>query len=166
MKTFSLLLGLTSIILLTGCVDINYVGQEFGALPEKTEVKIYKNKQDMPVGKYTAIGKVEITGPRKMDAYDVRDTLATLAKSKGAKVVLLVESNIKSSGVYNPAFEGENSPSGGNPNYGPLNKKFTSLGKEASLSKEVALKRNRVVKAIFYKDKKEVETALNKLVKK
>lgn len=165
MKTLLFLLGIILTVLSTGCVDINYLGQEFDPLPEKSEVKIYQNKQDIPVGKFTAIGKVEITGPRKMDAYDVRDTLVSLAKSKGAKVVLLVESNIKVAGVFNPEFEGENSPNGGKPNFGPLDKKFLVLGKSTSLSKEVPLKRNRVVKAIFYKDKKEVEQALEKLNK-
>ena len=163
MKTLLMLVVLTFTVFFTGCVDIHYVGQDFESLPEKTEIKIYKNKQEMPASKFTAIGKVEITGPSKMDAYDVRDTLSSLAKSKGAQAVLLLESNVKFSGVYNPDFEGENSPNGGKPNYGPLDKRFATLGKEISLSKEVSLNRNRVVKAILYKDKKEVEQAFAKV---
>ena len=44
MKTLLCVLGIILTILSTGCVDINYLGQEFDPLPEKSEVKIYQNK--------------------------------------------------------------------------------------------------------------------------
>jgi hypothetical protein len=86
MKRFFLLSALLSVLSLTGCVSVNYIGESY---PPTKSVKIYMDKKEIP-WKYQIIGKAIATAPDDFTCGDIEGRLRDKACSKGANAILIL----------------------------------------------------------------------------
>lgn len=84
----TLALGL---LLMYGCINVEYVGQCFPALPETEPVKVYSPTAPLTGGEYKVIGRVEIVAPDGTTRGDVYDELTELARQHGAEAVNILD---------------------------------------------------------------------------
>ena len=84
----TLALGL---LLMYGCMSVDYVGQSFPALTEKDSVKLYWSTAQVPEDTYQVIGRVMIDAPDGTTQSDVADELIELARKHGAEAVNILE---------------------------------------------------------------------------
>ena len=83
-----LLMGL---VLMYGCINVEYVGQSFPVLAENEPVKIYWPTVQPPEDTYRAIGRVFIEAPDGTTQGDIAEELITLARKHGAEAVNILE---------------------------------------------------------------------------
>ena len=76
---------------LTGCVDIQYVGQTFPALPSDAEVAFFTPEIPVPEGEYHAVGRATVTAPGSTNSDTLREDLIEAARDRGADAVQVVE---------------------------------------------------------------------------
>ena len=88
------------LLLLSGCVHVDYVGQTFDPIPEGEPVTFFKNRNEIKPGKYRIIGRAVITTTRGLDHYDIRELLIDEARKRGADGVALTEQKRIRRGVY------------------------------------------------------------------
>ena len=88
------------LLVVAGCVNVDYVGQTFSPIPEGTPVQYFTARKEVPPGKYRIIGRAVVTTSRKFDKYDVREFLVDEARKRGADAVVLVYSRRIKRGVY------------------------------------------------------------------
>ena len=84
-------MGMLLAVLVSGCMNVDYVGQTFPALPAGTPVIIYSPEAPMPQGIYRSIGRVTISAPQRSTSDDIRAELTDLALEHGAEAVNVVE---------------------------------------------------------------------------
>lgn len=84
-------LGMAAALLLTGCVDLNYVGQTFPPLPEDQAVTLFTAEQPPPEGEYRSIGRATLTAPDGTAREEIQDKLFESAREHGASAVRIVE---------------------------------------------------------------------------
>lgn len=96
---------------LTGCVDLEYVGQTFPELPEDTEVAFFTPEIPVPEGEYHAIGRATVTAPGSTSNETLRDDLIESARDHGADAVQVVD--------FKRVKVGERSAVDGSTNPGP-----------------------------------------------
>ena len=104
-----------------GCVNVEYVGQTFPALPEETPVTIYSPEAPMPDHGYRAIGRITLTAPDGNSLGSVRDELSECAREHGAEAVSVVEFKrvevgfwaVESASVSMPDWSRDNRNAGG-----------------------------------------------------
>lgn len=81
-----------AILFANGCIDVDYVGQSFPALPAGTGVTIYTPSSPLSDrGNYRAIGHVSITAPDGTTADEINSKLIALARENGSDTVSIVE---------------------------------------------------------------------------
>lgn len=85
MLLFPLLLGAA------GCVDVNYVGQTFPALPEDRSVTFFTQDMTVPRNEYRTIGRATLTAPGSTDSEELKEALIETARKHGADAVQVVE---------------------------------------------------------------------------
>ena len=79
------------LLLMYGCMSVDYVGQSFPALAENETVKIYSQTAPMPDGEFQAIGRVLIEAPDGTTQGDVYEELTSLARKHGADAVNILD---------------------------------------------------------------------------
>ena len=84
-------LGVGGLILtlMTGCVNIDYVGQRFEPLPEDTFIPVYETAKAVPENTYQTIGKATLTAPDGSRWFDLREDLIEKARAVGADAIVL-----------------------------------------------------------------------------
>ena len=85
-----LMIGLAAVLVLAGCIDVDYVGQDFPPLPDNREVQFFDAKNPPPAGEYQSIGRVTLTVPGGYDNVLIREKLAETAREHGASAVRIV----------------------------------------------------------------------------
>ncbi len=85
-----LMIGLAAVLALAGCIDVDYVGQDFPPLPEKDAVQFFDEKNPVPAGEYQSIGRATLTVPSGYDNIEVREKMAEVAREHGASAVRIV----------------------------------------------------------------------------
>ena len=88
-RTAGLLAGLLAAVL-TGCIDVEYVGQDFPPLPEGTSILFFDAKNPVPAGQFQSIGRATLTVPSGYDNIEVREKIAATARAHGASAVRIV----------------------------------------------------------------------------
>jgi len=91
MKTGKILRLLPLLLMMAGCVDLNYVGQTFPPLPEGQAVALYTAEQPPPEGEYRSIGRATLTAPDGTEQEEILDKLTESAREHGADAVRIVE---------------------------------------------------------------------------
>ena len=79
------------LLLMYGCMNVEYVGQSFPALAENETVKVYSPNSPLDAEGYRVIGRVEIQAPDGTTQEDVVEELTGLARKHGAEVVNILE---------------------------------------------------------------------------
>ncbi len=80
------------LLLLAGCVDVEYVGQRFEPLPETDPVRIYDARSDYPIEDYRTIGRAVFTAPEDYGMLELREKVENTAREYGADAVKVVSS--------------------------------------------------------------------------
>ena len=82
-----------ALVLLTvsGCINVEYVGQSFPVLPETDPVAFFTRKSPLPESGYHPIGRVLLTAPPRVNQSDIIDKLGEIAREHGANAVEIVE---------------------------------------------------------------------------
>ena len=150
--------------LIAGCMDFDYVGQEFAPTPESEPVTYYPKRADVPVGVYGIIGRAVVKAPDGTDGFDIQELLLERARQYGADAVCQVSAKRIIVGTYSLSSEefGGPAPMIGaanlNPDGSPIGE--NTFGDTVEIKGEL---RNRYVvevKALFLKNKQELETLL------
>ncbi len=145
-------------VLLGGCVDFSYVGQEFAPTPASQPVLFFRNRSQLPVGKYQIIGRATIQAPDGTDVFDLEELLLQRAREYGADAVCMVETKRIELGAYeieNAAFDGPSEPlDPGNLNWDGSAVAVNTFGEQVNVGGEKMRREEVVVKALFLKDRK------------
>ena len=84
----TLALGL---LLMFGCMNVEYVGQSLPELAENEPVKVYSPASQFKEAGYRVLGRVEIQAPDGTTQEDVVDELTRLARKHGAEIANILE---------------------------------------------------------------------------
>ena len=83
-----------------GCIDVEYIGQDFPPLPETSPVLIFSADNEVPPGEFQVIGKLKMAVPSGIDMVEVREKIADEARAHGASAARIAEIKQKLVGVY------------------------------------------------------------------
>lgn len=101
-----------------GCIDVEYVGQSFPALPDYAEVPIYDAKNPMPESSvYRPIGRVQLNANDDCTAGDIRAELEKTAREHGAEAVKIVRWGTRILGTTAPEGSANWQPSDNHTGY-------------------------------------------------
>lgn len=89
-STAEKLLAVAVLILTAGCIEVDYVGQSFPALPAGSNVTIYTPESSLSDRNYRAIGRISITAPEGTTRGEINEKLTLLAREHGADTVNIV----------------------------------------------------------------------------
>lgn len=90
--------SLPGIILFAGCVNIDYVGQEYPQRNPDAEIMFYNSKEDVPKDTYRIIGRANIDAPGSYNPAEIKKKILNKARSCGADAVEVVEFKREKSG--------------------------------------------------------------------
>lgn len=164
MKVFILRMLPAAICLLSGCVNVDYIGQNFEPTPAESPVEYFIGKTAIPAGKYRIIGRGTIATTLGIDRYDLRDILVKAARKHGADAVAVVSEKRVQVGVYpqeNDLLAGPSSTANIynlNPDGTPM--QIDSFGAPAQLQGETHFRTELRVRALFLKDREALEQLL------
>jgi hypothetical protein len=96
-----------AVLALAGCVNVEYIGQDFPALPEEKNVMIFQEKDQLPPGEFQAIGKLKMVVPPGVDMVEVRELIAENARKHGASAARIVSVEKKLANRYYGARQEE-----------------------------------------------------------
>lgn len=96
---------------LTGCIGVEYIGQNFPELPESMPVMIFDAKNPVPPGEFQVIGKLKLTIPPGMDMVIVQEAIEENARERGASAARIVAvERIPVNGAYAAAGTEDDGP--------------------------------------------------------
>ena len=78
------------VLVQTGCVNVEYIGQDFPPLPDSRSVMIFQENDEVPPGEFQVIGKLKMNVPPGIDMVEVREKLAGEALKHGASAVRII----------------------------------------------------------------------------
>lgn len=78
------------LMLLSGCVSVEYVGQRFAPQPDDAFIALFDSPKAVPAGAYKVIGRAELTAPDGARWFDLHDRFLAEARAVGADAVELV----------------------------------------------------------------------------
>lgn len=81
------------VLIFTGCVNIDYVGQKLTPLPEDQLVTFFSEKQNVPTEQFAMIGRAEVSAPDGTDSLSIKEKLQDKAREIGADAVKIVAFN-------------------------------------------------------------------------
>ena len=64
-----------------GCIDLEYIGQEFEPTPQSRPVALFQNRAEVPPGEYRIIGRATLTAPDGTLGYDIQEKLLDSARN-------------------------------------------------------------------------------------
>ena len=79
------------LMLLCGCINIQYEGSSEPPLPDSEAVELYFSADQIPVKDYTVLGAATASAGMTYTATDVEAKLRSFAREKGANGVLIVD---------------------------------------------------------------------------
>ncbi len=153
-------------LLAAGCIDLEYVGQEFEPTPMSRPVVLFQNRTEIPPGEYRIIGRAVLTAPDGTLGYDIREKLLDTAREAGADAVCLVSSKQVKVGTYRIENSSFSPPSSVRLNPGSLSAdgrpmEINTFGSQvSSVRGEERSRIEIVVKALYLKNRAEVARIL------
>ncbi|MBR7107456.1 MAG: hypothetical protein IKC89_03465 [Lentisphaeria bacterium] len=147
-----------ALLMLTGCVRSDYVGQKFAATPLHQEVKFFKSRADMPQDEYTIIGRFTVTAPEKSDLYTFQKELTEKGRACGGDAVCLVSIETVRTGAYSRKHEEFGAPAPGSET--APNVDAAQLGPRQALTGERAFSVRRRARALLLKKRDSVKKLL------
>ena len=91
LKLIPAVLLLSSLLLLNGCINIQYDGISDPPLSDSEAVELYFSEEQIPVKDYKVLGEATATAGMTYTAVDVEAKLRSFAREKGANGVLIVD---------------------------------------------------------------------------
>ncbi len=151
--------------LTTGCINVDYVGQEFEPTPEWQDIAYYLKRSEIPPGELRIIGRATLTAPDGTFYYDIRERLLKEARAYGADAICQDQARRVAVGLYDrdePYSHRPQKP------LDPANVDFRGTsstraeeqeeyGDSVHLQGEKSNRMTIVIRAIFLKKKEEVE---------
>ena len=169
MKTSAFLfraaLIISAVVPLSGCMNFEYTGREFAPLAGGQLPEYFGKRADLPPGVYSIIGRAKITTSASRDREEIRLRLLDEAAARGADAVCLVSVSKIEVGLYESDghFSGPDNPDMNRynltPDGAPIQKDMA--GKSVSLPDESRKAVKLVVRALFLKNKKELEKIIS-----
>ena len=147
-----------ALLMLTGCVRSDYVGQKFNATPLHQEVKFFKSRAAMPQDEYTIIGRFTVTAPEKSDLYTFQKELTEKGRACGGDAVCLVSIETIRTGAYDRQHEEFGAPAPGSKT--TPNVDAAQLGPRQALTGERAFTTRRCARALLLKKRDSVKKLL------
>ena len=113
MNKLNTLFILAVCVLLSGCMQFDYVGQKLKPLPPEDMVAFYNSKEEVPPNIYKVLGRAVITAPDGTNTQDVKEELIQKAREYGADAIeVVVFKRIKTGEVMVPQNEQYDGPVG------------------------------------------------------
>ncbi len=78
------------LLLLSGCVGVDYVGQQFPEIEEDEPVIIYRQNADYPASDYKVIGRAIFTAPDGYAPIELDEKMEDTARAYGANAIKVV----------------------------------------------------------------------------
>ena len=153
-------------LLAAGCIDLEYVGQEFEPTPMSRPVVFFQNRTEIPPGEYRIIGRAILTAPDGTLGYDIQEKLLNTAREAGADAVCLVSSKQVKVGTYTIENSSFSPPGSVRLNPGNLSAdgrpiEINTFGSRmSSVRGEERSRIEIVVKALYLKNRAEVARIL------
>ncbi len=155
-KIVLIFLSITT-VLLSACINVDYVGQRLTALPEGTMVKFFSEQQEYNQDEYQLLGRVEVNAPDGTDILTIKERLQELAQENGASAVKFISLRREAVGVRyitsssDDELRGSNSGQsravGGDPIY------TNSFGQTGKLTSVAEPEYDVIIQAVLLADK-------------
>ncbi len=87
----SIILSFLGILFFAGCINLNYVGQEYPQRNPDAEIMFYNSKEDVPKNTYRIIGRANIDAPGGYNPAEIKKKILNKARVCGADAVEVVE---------------------------------------------------------------------------
>jgi hypothetical protein len=142
---------------IAGCSNLNYVGQHFTPTPPGKGIELFNGRENIPVNKYTIIGKITLESDTIPNKYVVEKDLTAKARAVGGDALCIVEQRNLKRGAYTTTLE-QHGANPGNPNPELLKKYGNPLPLQGEKSSMIVVQ----IRALVLKDKEAVNKLLNK----
>ncbi|MDD4817000.1 MAG: hypothetical protein PHI85_03410 [Victivallaceae bacterium] len=109
-NVFKLLAAVFAACVVSGCIDIDYVGQRLDPLPSDMPVVFFNEGQDFDVAKYAEVGRATVTAPDGTNMVEIKEKLQDEARSVGADAVKIIAFKRVNEGVIYVTGGGNDSP--------------------------------------------------------
>ena len=152
-----------ALLFLCGCMSFEYTGREFAPLKDERFPVLYKNRKQLPEGKYIIIGRAVITASPRTEIEDIQEKFLEEAALRGADAVCISSEKVVYRGIYESGddmapSDRQINPYNLTPDGAPI--QISLNGRNASLPAESRGAPQLVVRALFLKDKAAVEKSL------
>lgn len=149
------------LLLAGGCMQFEYTGREFAALPAGSYPKFYNSVKTVPAGVYVIMGRAELTASGSDHWEDIQDMLLAEAARRGADAVAVVSKRAKWTALYDDESAND-APSDSKVNPYSLTPdgaeiKVDLAGNPVGLPAEHRARVRIIVRALFYKNKVQFE---------
>ena len=144
------------LVMASGCINIEYVGQSFPALPADDPIAFFTKKSPLPESGYRSIGRVYLVAPPKSSESDILTELGKCAREHGANAVEIVD--------YKTVRIGMSAPDANmvfSPNYNTLGRDAAggyiwkdSFGEPAKLSQPATFSEIRIKARLLVTDER------------
>lgn len=97
------------LLLGTGCVNVDYIGQQFEPVPEDHSIRLYSERETPAPGEYQMIGRMTLTAPEDYTRIDLEEKLQEAAREHGSDAVQIVslQKRLLGSHYRQPAADAE-----------------------------------------------------------
>lgn len=93
-------------VMLSGCMQFDYVGQKLAPLKPEQPVAFYNSKEEVPSNTYRVLGRAVITAPDGTGTEEVKNKLINYAREYGADAIeVVLFKRIKTGEVVIPVNE-------------------------------------------------------------
>jgi len=155
---------LFSALLLSGCRNIDYVGQKFDPTPMSEEVVYYENRKEVPPDKYTIIGRFTIQTGSEFTNFEMIEMLLEKGREYGGDAVCFVDRKSIKLGAYTTNEEEFGAPNAAG--YTELNPETVASKRDIfgnqtkPLQGETRRREETRVRALLLKDRKTTQKLL------
>lgn len=90
-NNIAFLIAILSLSLITGCMNIDYIGQHYPATPKRSSINFYNNSKEVPDGQYAIIGRAVAAAPDSYSSEEIKNALIDKAQTCGADAIQVVD---------------------------------------------------------------------------
>jgi hypothetical protein len=77
--------------LITGCINIDYIGQRYPETTNRNTIEFYNNSKEVPDDKYVVMGRVVTTAPDSYTSEEIKNELLDKAQACGADAIQIID---------------------------------------------------------------------------
>ncbi len=140
------------LLMICGCVDIDYTGRKFPAHPR---VQYVESPDEIRLDEYTLIGRFSVTSRMSVHPYDVEEDVLARAKEYGGDILLLTGVKTIRNGVYTP-----NEQEFGAPDRQRNPEEEARFGRQTPMPDSATFRQQRSFEYLLYKKTSEVNRQL------